>query len=207
MRLVCPSCQAAYEVPDAVVGDGSRRMRCARCEQEWTAAEAMPARAAVFAAGTPPDQPPTAANPPQGAAGVSQTGANPTEVIQPDALQTDALQTGATTTADAGARPKNPADAPAEPAAQPGAPPPPPRSATLPPMDDLQWPPIAVPGAARHPHGAAARAPSRVGAPMLAWMLTVVAIGVAVGAAYAWRADVMRVWPPSERVYAALGVR
>ena len=34
MRIVCPSCAAAYEVPDAVVASG-RNMRCARCATEF----------------------------------------------------------------------------------------------------------------------------------------------------------------------------
>jgi predicted Zn finger-like uncharacterized protein len=50
MRLVCPSCQAAYEVPDHRLGSGPRRLRCARCGQEWTV-EPAPATA-------PPPPPP-----------------------------------------------------------------------------------------------------------------------------------------------------
>lgn len=36
MRLACPSCHAAYEVPDDRLGVGARRLRCARCAHEWT---------------------------------------------------------------------------------------------------------------------------------------------------------------------------
>ena len=35
MRLVCPSCSVAYEVPDSLVTAG-RVVRCARCAGEWT---------------------------------------------------------------------------------------------------------------------------------------------------------------------------
>jgi len=35
MRLVCPSCSVAYEVPDSLVPVG-RAVRCARCGGEWT---------------------------------------------------------------------------------------------------------------------------------------------------------------------------
>jgi predicted Zn finger-like uncharacterized protein len=35
MRIVCPSCQAAYEVPASMLGGGGQRVRCARCKQEW----------------------------------------------------------------------------------------------------------------------------------------------------------------------------
>jgi predicted Zn finger-like uncharacterized protein len=47
MRIVCPACSAAYEVPDALLGTG-RPVRCARCGHEWlpgAATEAEPAEA------------------------------------------------------------------------------------------------------------------------------------------------------------------
>jgi len=34
MRIVCPSCSAVYEVPDALLVAG-KRTRCARCAREW----------------------------------------------------------------------------------------------------------------------------------------------------------------------------
>jgi predicted Zn finger-like uncharacterized protein len=34
MRIVCPSCSAAYEVPDSMLG-GRKAVRCARCGDEW----------------------------------------------------------------------------------------------------------------------------------------------------------------------------
>jgi predicted Zn finger-like uncharacterized protein len=42
MRIVCPSCSAAYDVPDSLVLPG-RVVRCARCTQEWTPVDAVPA--------------------------------------------------------------------------------------------------------------------------------------------------------------------
>jgi predicted Zn finger-like uncharacterized protein len=39
MRIVCPSCSAAYDVPDSLVRAG-RVVRCARCDGEWTPVEA-----------------------------------------------------------------------------------------------------------------------------------------------------------------------
>jgi predicted Zn finger-like uncharacterized protein len=35
MRIVCPACQAAYEVPDKLLTGGARRVRCARCGGDW----------------------------------------------------------------------------------------------------------------------------------------------------------------------------
>ncbi len=34
MRIVCPACSAAYDVPDALL-DTPRPVRCARCGHEW----------------------------------------------------------------------------------------------------------------------------------------------------------------------------
>jgi predicted Zn finger-like uncharacterized protein len=39
------------------------------------------------------------------------------------------------------------------------------------------------------------------------WLSTAIVLGVLSWAAVSWRNDVMRVWPPSERVYAALGLQ
>ncbi len=43
MRLVCPSCEAAYNVPDDRLGPGPRRLRCARCAHIWTVMPPPPA--------------------------------------------------------------------------------------------------------------------------------------------------------------------
>jgi predicted Zn finger-like uncharacterized protein len=48
MRIVCPSCSAAYEVPDSLVTPG-RVVRCARCSEKW-----MPVDAPVDVAEPPP---------------------------------------------------------------------------------------------------------------------------------------------------------
>lgn len=34
MRITCPACAAAYDVPDRLVG-ARRRLRCARCGHDW----------------------------------------------------------------------------------------------------------------------------------------------------------------------------
>ena len=34
MRIVCPGCEAAYEVPEAMLSPG-RTVRCARCGRGW----------------------------------------------------------------------------------------------------------------------------------------------------------------------------
>lgn len=37
MRVTCPACTASYEVPDRMIGPEGRRLRCAKCGEQWTA--------------------------------------------------------------------------------------------------------------------------------------------------------------------------
>lgn len=67
MRVVCPSCNAAYDVPERLLGGGARRLHCNRCGHEWTL-DPMDASAAIAQSGardlvvaTPP--PPAAERP------------------------------------------------------------------------------------------------------------------------------------------------
>lgn len=41
MRMVCPACSAAYEVPESLLTAG-RAVRCARCAHQWTPLAAPP---------------------------------------------------------------------------------------------------------------------------------------------------------------------
>ena len=54
MRTACPSCSAAYDVPDSLVPPG-RVVRCARCGSEWT--PAGPAPPPPDAEAAPPPEP------------------------------------------------------------------------------------------------------------------------------------------------------
>jgi predicted Zn finger-like uncharacterized protein len=60
MRLVCPNCEAKYEVPEDAIPETGRDVQCANCGHAWyqmrpraAAAETAPAAAAV----TPPPVP------------------------------------------------------------------------------------------------------------------------------------------------------
>jgi predicted Zn finger-like uncharacterized protein len=57
MRIVCPSCQAAYEVPDKLLSSGPRKVRCAKCGKDWMAEAETPEPAAEE---EPPPPPPPA---------------------------------------------------------------------------------------------------------------------------------------------------
>ena len=61
MRLSCPACEALYDVPDSLIGEG-RLLRCARCEQEWLVTPPAPPP------GMPSPMPPLPPLPPEPAA-------------------------------------------------------------------------------------------------------------------------------------------
>lgn len=42
--------------------------------------------------------------------------------------------------------------------------------------------------------------------PAVAWAASLLVLALLVWAAFAWRGDIMQAWPPSTRVYAALGL-
>jgi predicted Zn finger-like uncharacterized protein len=67
----------------------------------------------------------------------------------------------------------------------------------------------AKPGFARFPDKAAGEPAARrrmASAAMIGWVATVLVLGAGAWGAYAYRDAVMQAWPPSERVYLALGL-
>jgi predicted Zn finger-like uncharacterized protein len=69
MRIVCPSCEAEYDVPEAMLS-GRRNVRCAKCAREW----------APFA---PPPAPPPPPPPPEPVAAAPEPMAEPAEPSAP----------------------------------------------------------------------------------------------------------------------------
>ena len=61
MRIVCPTCDAIYEVPDRLLA-GGKRTRCARCAREWVPEPAAGPTAETPAASAP--EPPLVIPPP-----------------------------------------------------------------------------------------------------------------------------------------------
>lgn len=67
MRIVCPSCQAAYEVPEKLLSGPPKRVRCARCGEQWFPQDAATGEDRATPepdAPLPADPPPPAAVPP-----------------------------------------------------------------------------------------------------------------------------------------------
>jgi predicted Zn finger-like uncharacterized protein len=144
MRIVCPSCDATYDVPDAMLAGGARKVRCVRCGNEW-----MP------------------------------TGVT----VAPLAFEEQHAAT-----------PAHRAPEPLEPLARAE-----PRLHPLRPRHDLARE-MAEPVPQETP------APGAGAGTVVAWgisLAVLVALGVA---AVQWRAEVMAAWPPSERLFAALGL-
>ena len=143
MRMVCPACSAAYEVPESLLPPG-RSVRCARCGDQWTPVA--------------PEPPPPPAAPPLPPAVPPQPHWPDAELVEPENV---------------------------EPFGQPVSP-----SFTA--MDRL----------ALHRAGAGGSAmPLRI-----AWAASVLGLLLLVVAAYVWRAELMHVWPASQRIYRALGL-
>jgi predicted Zn finger-like uncharacterized protein len=148
VRIVCPSCAAAYDVPEAALAPG-RAVRCARCGTEWAPLAAAPR--------TPLASPQPLAPP------------RPAAWDVPERVTTSA------------------------PLAEPDA------GASLPRRSKVL---LTEPA----PEATAYRPRRRDAAPLLAWLASLALLLVLLAAAYTWRDRIMTAWPPSERLYAALGL-
>jgi hypothetical protein len=75
------------------------------------------------------------------------------------------------------------------------------------PFADLGAPLAGDPGVEQpFPRSAQPASPRGSVLPIAAWIVSLALLAVLIGAAYAWRAQIMASWPPSERLYAALGL-
>jgi predicted Zn finger-like uncharacterized protein len=161
MRIVCPSCDAAYEVPESILAPGKRAVRCVRCGTEWTP-------------GREPQTAPSNAEPPA---------PSPMQPLldEPPPVELRRL-----------APPRPDGAKPAKKlASYRGR-----DERRLTAIDPDERPPP------REDDPTRGRRVALVG-----WVLSLLLL-VALGfGAVAWRGAVMASWPPSERLYAALGLR
>lgn len=215
MRIVCPGCEAAYEVPEAMLSPG-RTVRCARCGRDWLPLPEQGQAAVVEEdiPAAPPVEPPA-----------RELVARELAAEAQDPVMAMAAESG-------GPRPEG-GDAPAEeppgdgPIHATGAPhpdrpasaleadpalaleEPPPRSAPKehasalaeewerPPREGIVVPPRPVPPVTRPEPG-----PSLV----LAWTLSILVLLAVVAALLIWREEIAVAWPPSQWFYRALGL-
>lgn len=188
MRIVCPTCQAAYEVPESLIGGAARKVRCARCGGAW-----VPQAVAPEATRTRPESEagPELAQPPAASAGAATPGRALAPVVAPR------MQAPERAAAEAVAAPDLEPDLPppplvAQPARQGHAPP-----VQVPRAAEMLAPPDTPPTAARRPGVMLA---------VLGWAATLAVLGGGVWAAVTWRGAVMAAWPPSARLYMLLGL-
>ena len=158
MRIVCPECQAAYAVPDALVEPG-KQVRCARCNAEWAPVPGAPVAGPIESVVVPALRARAAVEPPAAERRADVvTDLLPAPVVPPHG----SLRV---TSEPSGRR--------------------------------------AVPVA--RPPGRDGAAPPATAA-WIGWALTIVVLVGLLWAAVAWRGAVMAGWPPSARVYGALGL-
>jgi predicted Zn finger-like uncharacterized protein len=153
MRIVCPACDATYDVPDALLAGGTRKVRCARCGTEWLPSPAAPRGEIEFEPEPTFDSVPDPS--PEPPAGWAPPNADPRGRHEP----------------------------------------------RLRPLRSRPEPRAAEPQSLEEP-------PPRAGAAaIVAWVLSLLLLAAAAGAAVTWRTQVMAAWPPSERLYSAVGLR
>jgi predicted Zn finger-like uncharacterized protein len=170
MRIACPFCSAAYDVPETLIRD-RRTVRCAQCFREWSVGPVaggpgrdLPQVQAAAEASAPKEPPPL-----------------PVPQAAPAAAVTLLTQ------------------------------PPPALAATA--KADPRPPPVQPPDPGVYQPTATERLitesdPPQPGPPVwAAWAASIALLFLLCWAAYAWRSDVMDVWPPSQRLYAALGLK
>ena len=210
MKIVCPACEAIYQVPDAVVVS-RRKMRCARCNQDWVPADVMDAAATpplVAPAVQAPAPPPAPASP-----AVAETGGAPAKPAAAPSF--GRLDVTAETLAAEPAPPPG-----LSPVSGPGPGPVPaveqaearhddePYQLALRPETHIS---VFPPASGAEPGPSFGMSAPRIiqtpakGPPVLAWSLSILVLLGVLGGAFAYRGAVMRAWPPSIRLYSALG--
>ncbi len=193
MRIVCPACDAVYEVPDSLLGAEARALRCARCGHEWVP------RAEAVAGGPLPDVPIHDAPLPD---------APPPDVPLRRPVPASLAERAAERVAER--------DAASLDNGVPRELPPPARRPPLSRLPEARVPESRVPTAPPAPSESSLTIfPPLVGRPersrgsaaALGWVASVLVLAAILAAAYVWRAEVQAAWPPSQRAYAAIGLR
>ncbi len=142
MRIECPDCNAAYEVPEAQIRPG-RSVRCVRCEGQWRPAGELPKPIATLPAVE--DGP---------------------DVAAPDQAVRDGVVRLRQSAAPA---------------------------------------PLVPAGGVAVDHAASPRLPGLLLTAWGGWAASLVLLGLLLVSAIHWRGTIMQGWPPSIRLYTALG--
>ena len=177
MRIACPKCNAAYDVPPAQLAPG-RTVRCARCTETWTPVETEDAAPAIATIAETPRPLPTS---PQPAASQFPT----PEPAVPNLAEPSLIGPNLAEPQSAGPQP---ADLPPAPFAVPvfGAAPPPTSAETN-----------AAMKARLNRH----RPPIFIG-----WLTTILVLAGLAYVVEAYSGPIIRIWPAAARAYAVFGI-
>jgi predicted Zn finger-like uncharacterized protein len=180
MKIVCPSCAATYEVPEAAVA-AKRTVRCARCGGDWVpgATDAPHATPSAEAAPAPPTR------------------------VTPEPTPKPARPPAAEEMADFAPTPA-PLDLETLPIVSEVDGP----FIALPvvPVASLGATPAQNLAAAIAEEAAAGPSAAVEKPPMTAWIASVALLAILILAAVAFREPVMKAWPASTRLYAVFGL-
>ena len=203
MKIVCPSCDATYEVPDIVV-TSRRKMRCARCTTDWVPGDQLATAAPEPALDMATQRPPAGVAPvaAQEAGGPMAPEAAP---VREDPAVPAGFETPLDGLVSEAAPHAAPPEAPEPEVAQPGRRDDEPYQLALRPETHVSVfpasPKLVPPSASPRPTPRASKAPVAV-----AWAASIVILAAAIAGFLTYRVPVMKAWPPSVRLYAALGL-
>lgn len=194
MRIVCPSCQAVYDVPDALLAPSETRapakLRCARCAAEWAPAARPDSPSPSLPAAASPAGP----TPSPFADALAQAiPARPAAPPAPPPPDPPPVPEPAPATA-------SPVDAPAPRPSGIDAPAPPPR-------ESLVAEHLAPRRRPPHPPAPPPRNARDSATLLFAWCLSLGVLAALLIAAYLHRGEVIAFWPPAARVYDLLRLR
>ncbi len=188
MRVSCPSCQTEYDVPDAALAGRTRTLRCVTCGNQWVAGP-LPVETPAAAVMPPPSPPPMPA----------ATTAELAYINRPRPVETAAP-----------ARPvprETPIPAYA-PASSPKRPMPVPQyedptdARTQADKDSFA---NLVKAAQQNKYEDETPEPVKAKGRPSPWLISILILLLIVGLLWLERDNVMRVWPPSIRLYTAIG--
>ena len=170
MKIVCPTCEATYEVPESVLA-AKRALRCARCGNEWVPGanwqpEPSPAAGLDLAAADAPAPPPAHV---------------PAAHVHDDIILH------------------------AAPVAEPPAPVLEPEPAPLPPAA-ARLRQTAATAFGNPEEETPAEAVPTTRTPVGAWIASIAFLVALAVAGIVFKAQVIKAWPASERLYAAIGL-
>jgi len=191
MRVSCPSCQTEYEVPDAALAGRTRRLKCAQCGNQWQVGALSPGPAAP-----PPPPPVVPPLPPLSELAYLQR-------PRPGAASSAAAATQA-------AEPPAPAYEEPPPQEVSYPPPVPARVPARVPRNDPQTErdsfATLVEAARQTSSEAEARRAQRERRQQASpWLISVLLLLLAIAVIWLERNHIMHIWPPSTRLFEAIG--